>query len=417
MLRSLFFILFIVFLQSFLFGEVPSKEKIKKDCLDKKPGACALLGYHIKSEKEKKDFLTNACNKNIPNACTILGAEIEENNIELAKKYYEKGCKLGDGLGCITAGQIYVEGIRKTAQNPEKGKEYINKGISLLMNECEQNSYLSCHVIYMIEDDLKMFEDVQPPKLPIEKIVEYCNDDIHDINGGMCDLAAEYLQKNTIPNLPTPAGLRMKSYAQREEICEKTGSGCYALGKELRDGKHGIKDEDKALKLMLKSCDNKHAEACNDAGVLYGQKEENKKARELHLKACDLKNALGCSNSGIMWEYGEGGLSDYNEAMKYYLKAAELGNDAATEKLADLLKKLVDADTTDMGFGVSYYGNTQKIDTKVEAYMWYNIASALGIENAATKRDEMKSTMNSRQILEAQQKSNKWMKTHRNKKK
>ena len=209
----------------------------------------------------------------------------------------------------------------------------------------------------------------------------------------------------------------MKSYAQREEICEKTGSGCYALGKELRDGKHGIKDEDKALKLMLKSCDNKHAEACNDAGVLYGQKEENKKARELHLKACDLKNALGCSNSGIMWEYGEGGLSDYNEAMKYYLKAAELGNDAATEKLADLLKKLVDADTTDMGFGVSYYGNTQKIDTKVEAYMWYNIASALGIENAATKRDEMKSTMNSRQILEAQQKSNKWMKTHRNKKK
>jgi len=415
MLRNLFFILLIATLPIFIFGEVPSKEKVKKDCLDKKPSACALLGYHIKSEKEIKDFLTNACNKNIPNACTMLGAEIEKNNIESAKKYYEKGCKLGDGTGCITSGQIYMKGTGNTVKDSEKGKEFINIGIPLLKKECEQNTYFSCYIIYMIEDNPKMFKNVQRLKLPIEKIIEYCNDDIHDVNGGMCDLAAEYLQKNIMPNLPTPTSLRMKSYAQREEICEKTGSGCYTLGKELRDGKHGIKDEDKALKLMLKSCDSKYGEACNSAGVMCDQKEEDKKARDLFKKACDLKDALGCSNSGIMWENGDGGLVDYNEAMKYYLKAAELGNDEATEKLADLLKKLVDADTADMGFGIFYYGNTQKIDTRVEAYMWYNIASALGIENAATKRDEMKSTMNSRQILEAQQKSNKWMETHRNK--
>ena len=63
------------------------------------------------------------------------------------------------------------------------------------------------------------------------------------------------------------------------------------------------------------------------------------------------------NNLGVMYENGEGVPMNYDEAMKWYRKAAELGNKDAPNNIGTMYMT---------GFGV--------LRDFVKAYMWFSIA-------------------------------------------
>lgn len=59
-------------------------------------------------------------------------------------------------------------------------------------------------------------------------------------------------------------------------------------------------------------------------------------------KAAELGYEWGQFNLGNMYELGKGVEQDYKEALTWYLKAAEQGNQDATERLRMFLEKKAD---------------------------------------------------------------------------
>jgi len=404
---------FIILVPCFLFA-FPSKESLKKDCLSKNPNACmALSMYYSEPTKESIEFFKNACNRKIPIACGLLGAKNETTNFKLAKSYYEQGCAINDGLSCMTLSQVYYQGLHNVQKDSEKGEKYFNIASELLKKNCSEDDSTSCAFLAIVSKLSEMTEISSSLEFPLENIEKICKSE-SVLSSWMCEVLASYLDENPVKGLNAKS-IRLLNIKKREELCNTMNYGCYTLATELKDGKNEITNLDKALNLFVKSCENKYGDGCNDAGIIYDERDEQIKSREFFQKACNLKNGAGCSNIGIMWENGEGGLVNYSEAMKYYLKSAELGYDDATGYMGDLFETLIDADTSDFGFGVTIYGNTQEIDNKVEAYMWYNIAAAKNLEGYAEKRDELKSLLNAKQIMTAQKKALKWMESQKKK--
>ena len=102
--------------------------------------------------------------------------------------------------------------------------------------------------------------------------------------------------------------------------------GCYGAAKKAREAD----DMPKAKELYGLACEQGHAEACNELGVLS---EESDAARSLELKvqACDLGSLFGCANAGE-------GLSDSEprRALIYYRKACAPATEARVRAVACL---------------------------------------------------------------------------------
>ena len=81
-------------------------------------------------------------------------------------------------------------------------------------------------------------------------------------------------------------------------------------------------------------------------------------------------------------------IEDFKEAVKWYRKAAELGNAKAM-----------------VGLGLMYDYGDGVIEDDVEAYAWFNVAAAKGQNKAAELRDKIKKTMTPEQIAEGQKRS------------
>jgi len=100
---------------------------------------------------------------------------------------------------------------------------------------------------------------------------------------------------------------------------------------------------------------------------------------------------MGCL--GRMCALGRGVITDDKKAVKWYRKAADLGNAEAMYAL-----------------GVMYAFGEGVIADDVEAYAWVNVAAANGSKDAAGNRDKFKKNMTSEQIAEGQKRSRKIMK-------
>ena len=97
-----------------------------------------------------------------------------------------------------------------------------------------------------------------------------------------------------------------------------------------------------------------------------------------------------------MYRSGQGVQQDDKEAVKWYRKAAELGDTGAQKNLGYM------------------YGNGLGVPKDfVKAYMWYHIASESGHRGALGKRDFTKNHMTPAQVAEAQKLAQDWMDTHR----
>jgi TPR repeat protein len=92
-----------------------------------------------------------------------------------------------------------------------------------------------------------------------------------------------------------------------------------------------------------------------------------------------------------MYRNGHSVPQDYAEAMRWYRKAAEQGDDNGQYRLGLM------------------YGVGQGVpQDDVLAHMWFNLAAAQGLEKAEGFRDEIVESMTSEQVAEAQRLAREW---------
>ena len=92
-----------------------------------------------------------------------------------------------------------------------------------------------------------------------------------------------------------------------------------------------------------------------------------------------------------MYDNGRGVTQDYNEAVKWYRKAAEQGNARAQRALGIMYR---------YGYGVA--------KDFVLAHMWYNLAAAQGNFGAGWERGVVAMKMSPAQISEAAKLARAW---------
>ena len=97
------------------------------------------------------------------------------------------------------------------------------------------------------------------------------------------------------------------------------------------------------------------------------------------------KNSEAEFNMGVMYGTGKGVAVDYQEALRWYTKAARQGHGKAQTNL-----------------GVMYGTGKGVPQNNVMAYMWLEIGSAQGISNAKKAKEIVASRMRRLQLLEAQ---------------
>lgn len=98
---------------------------------------------------------------------------------------------------------------------------------------------------------------------------------------------------------------------------------------------------------------------------------------------------------GVIYSQGLGVPQDYNEAVRWYRKAAEQGDSDAQYNL-----------------GVMNIQGNGVPEDYITAHMWLNLAAAQGHVSAAEYRSKLTALMTSQQIAEAQAAARKWASTH-----
>ncbi|SVD87203.1 uncharacterized protein METZ01_LOCUS440057, partial [marine metagenome] len=86
---------------------------------------------------------------------------------------------------------------------------------------------------------------------------------------------------------------------------------------------------------------------------------------------------------------------DDEEAVKWYRKAAEQGNNIAQSELA-----------------IAYKNGQGVIQDYVKAHKWWNIAAALGNKDAIRNRGVVAKKMTVKQLAKAQELAAEWMEKH-----
>ena len=109
-------------------------------------------------------------------------------------------------------------------------------------------------------------------------------------------------------------------------------------------------------------------------------------------KAAEQGDEVAQFNLGEMYRLGNGVTQDYAEAVKWYRKAAEQG----------------DADAQ-FNLGAMYDNGKGVLQDTIAAHMWFNIAAANGWQDAAILRDIAAGKLSSSDIVKAQQKAKRCM--------
>lgn len=136
---------------------------------------------------------------------------------------------------------------------------------------------------------------------------------------------------------------------------------------------YGKEDYAAAFEYLNKASEGKEqifvAQAMSDIGTLYyygqGVKQDYEQAIEWHEKAADLGNVSAMNELGYTYGIGEGVEADYTQALEWLKKAADLGNASAINNLGDMY----------------FYGKGVEQDY-TQALEWFEKAADLGEANA-----------------------------------
>ena len=91
-------------------------------------------------------------------------------------------------------------------------------------------------------------------------------------------------------------------------------------------------------------------------------------------------------NLGLLFENGQGVLQDYSEAIRLYRLAVRAGNTKAQKHLSLLLNKKVEAQIN-LGLGISFETGQGVVQDYNEAIRWYGLAADLGFNKGKEKLD------------------------------
>lgn len=192
--------------------------------------------------------------------------------------WYERGCRLGDGVGCNNLANLLLAG-RGTEPNEAQAVRYIQR---------------SCELDY----------------------------------APGCFRAAVITQRGL---------LLARDDAQVERLLDKgcalgDAASCHDLGYLYFEGVHAPRDQDRALALFAQSCDMGLPRGCGTQAWLYMQDgltpqgRDDARAIELGQRACAGNDAPACTNLGHLIEQGKGVPADPARALPYYIKACAAGH-------------------------------------------------------------------------------------------
>ncbi len=168
------------------------------------------------------------------------------------------------------------------------------------------------------------------------------------------------------------------------------------------DPAFGESTEQSELEKIKSLAEQGLAEAQFVLGQIYHEGKggvlDYREAIRWYLKAAEQGYALAQVYLGTMYYKGQGVPQDYKEAVKWYRKGAEQGDAEAQVHLGAMY-------ILDPGQGVP--------QDYVQAHMWYSLSAAQGNEKAIKNRDIIASLMTPQQIAEAQRLAREWTEKHK----
>ena len=176
----------------------------------------------------------------------------------------------------------------------------------------------------------------------------------------------------------------------------------YSLGIMYEKGKGVDLNLKKAKKWFQLSAQQGISKAQFKLGLVYRNGQGGEKNYSKAIKWWEIASNRGNANAqinlGLMFENGLGVPQDYNKAIRLYSLAAGAGNTKAQKYLNSLLNKKVEAQIN-FGLGVRFENGQGVVRDYNEAIRWYNLAANLGFDKGKEKRDLLLSKMkNSKEI-------------------
>jgi len=164
----------------------------------------------------------------------------------------------------------------------------------------------------------------------------------------------------------------------------------YELGVRFAEGRHGPRDQAKAIEWLTKAAAQNFAPAQYRLGVVYekgiGAQRDSDRARALYLASAESGNVRAMHNLGaLLADGGANGKPDYAGAARWFKRAAEHGVRDSQYNLAILSAR---------GLGVP--------QDLVESYVWFLAASLQGDADAGVKLKEVAGRMDAAQLARAQ---------------
>lgn len=164
----------------------------------------------------------------------------------------------------------------------------------------------------------------------------------------------------------------------------------FEVGARLAEGKGTGQDYAEALRWYQRSAAKGFAQSQYRLGTLYerglGVTKDIERARVWYSRAAEKGNVKSMHNLAVLSAGGEQGEPDYAAAAPWFLKAAEHGLADSQYNLGVLLEN---------GLGVA--------TDRVAAYKWYALAAKGGDQDAVSRRDALKATLDADALQSAEE--------------
>jgi TPR repeat protein len=264
----------------------------------------------------------------------------------------DRACAAGSAIGCNNAGQCYLMGVGFT-RDLGKASERLTKG-------CEGGNGNACHAEGGLQADagrheralalyekgcvlgsLKACNDLgyaiehgQGTKVDLRRAVELYEMACKGDDSSACNNLA-YCLRDGVGIGQNPS----RAFELFEKACKLGNTNsCGVLGSMFADGVAPVSvDEDKAIPLLLRSCDDGRGLHCRDLGYLYEHSQHGHKdlaaALKYYGKSCDAGFGGGCNNLGVMHRLGRGTPRDDKAGAAHFERGCSLGHGNACFEL------------------------------------------------------------------------------------
>lgn len=201
--------------------------------------------------------------------------------------------------------------------------------------------------------------------------------------------ASEQLDTTPIGAINGPAASPQETAATLKALATRgDASAQYELGVRYSEGRGLVRDSKAAAQWFEKAADQGLAPAQYRLGSYYekgiGVERDYAKARSYYQQAAENGNARAMHNLAVLFAEGNDGKPDYAAASEWFRKAADFGVRDSQYNLAILYAR---------GLGVG--------QSMTQSYMWFAIAAAQGDQDAAKKRDEVATRLDSKDLSAA----------------